>query len=76
MSEQRRVTVYFEPQLHRALRLKAAETERSLSDLVNEAVRHALGEDADDVARLRQREGEPAFSFELVLHNLRRRGAI
>ena len=76
MNEHRRVTVYFEPELHRALRLKATETERSLSELVNEAVRRTLGEDADDVARLREREGEPAFSFDLVLRNLRRRGAI
>jgi hypothetical protein len=72
----KRVTVYFEADLHRALRLKAAETERSLSELVNEAVRRALGEDADDVAALRAREGEPAFSFELVLRNLKRRGEI
>ncbi len=72
----RRVTIYFEPELHRALRLKAAETDRSLSELVNEAVRRTLGEDADDVARLREREEESAFSFELVLRNLRRRGAI
>jgi Arc/MetJ-type ribon-helix-helix transcriptional regulator len=76
VNEHRRVTVYFEPELHRALRLKATETERSLSELVNEAVRRTLGEDADDVARLREREGEPAFSFDLVLRNLRRRGAI
>jgi Arc/MetJ-type ribon-helix-helix transcriptional regulator len=76
VSERKRVTVYFEPELHRTLRLKAAETERSLSDLVNEAVRRTLGEDADDLARLREQEGEPAFSFELVLRNLRRRGAI
>jgi Arc/MetJ family transcription regulator len=72
----KRVTVYFDSNLHRALRLKAAETERSLSDLVNEAVRRLLGEDADDVSLLREREAEPAFSFELVLRNLRRRGAI
>ncbi|MGH9465206.1 MAG: ribbon-helix-helix domain-containing protein [Thermoanaerobaculia bacterium] len=76
MGDLKRATVYFEPELHRALRLQAAETERSLSELVNEAVRRALGADADDVARLRARQDEPAFSFELVLRNLRRRGAI
>ncbi len=76
MNDRKRVTVYFEPELHQALRVKAAETERSLSALVNDAVRSALGEDADDVARLREREADPAFSFELVLRNLRRRGAI
>ena len=48
-STQKRATVYFDPLLHRALRIKAAETETSVSDLVNEAVRAALAEDADDI---------------------------
>ncbi len=76
MPEQRRVTVYFEPELHRALRLKAVETDRSLSELVNEAVRLALGEDAEDLGQLAARQQEPAFSFELVVRNLRRRGVV
>ncbi|MEJ2083576.1 MAG: CopG family transcriptional regulator, partial [Acidobacteriota bacterium] len=45
----RRATVYFDPQIHKALRIKAAATERSLSEIVNEAVRLALAEDADDL---------------------------
>ena len=49
-SAQKRATVYFDAFLHRALRLKAAETDRSISDLVNEAVKHSLAEDADDIA--------------------------
>jgi hypothetical protein len=50
----KRATVYFDPDLHRALRLKAAETERSLSDLVNEAVKLSLAEDAEDLAAFDQ----------------------
>src|SRR6266576_6913934 len=42
--------VYLDPTLHRALRVKAAETETSVSDLVNGAVRESLGEDAADLA--------------------------
>ena len=48
--QQKRTTIYFEPAIHRALRFKSIETERSLSDLVNEAVRLALAEDAEDLA--------------------------
>ena len=50
----KRATVYFDPELHRALRVKAAETERSMSDLVNEAVQLSLAEDAEDLAASRQ----------------------
>ncbi len=54
----KKATVYFEPQLHRALRVKAAETDRSLSELVNESVRHSLGEDREDLAAFDARAGE------------------
>ncbi len=43
-------TVYFDSHIHRALRLKAVETDRSVSDLVNEAVKLSLAEDAEDLA--------------------------
>jgi Antitoxin-like ribbon-helix-helix len=72
----RRATVYFEPEIHRALRLKAAETERSLSDLVNDAVRRALAEDADDLAAYADRVSEPEIPFERLVGDLRRRGKI
>ena len=68
--------MYFEPELHRALRIQAAETGRSISDLVNEAVRAALASDLDDLDRSGGRQDEPAYSFELVLRNLRRRGVV
>ena len=75
-STQKRATVYFEPCLHRALRLKAAETDRSVSELVNEAVRAALAEDADDLAVFEARAKEPELMFEDVVKDLKRRGKI
>jgi plasmid stability protein len=75
-STQKRATVYFEPYLHRALRLKAAETDRSVSELVNEAVRQALAEDADDLAAFEVRDQEPDLRFEDVVKDLKRRGKI
>ena len=72
----KRATVYFDPDTHRALRLKAVETDRSVSDLVNEAVRLALAEDAEDLAAFDKRASEPALPFEDVLKDLRRRGKI
>lgn len=76
MSELKRATVYFDPTLHRALRLKAAETERSVSDLVNDAVRYSLAEDADDHASFDERKDEPNLEFEDVLKDMRRRGKL
>ncbi len=74
--QQKRATVYFDPALHRALRLKAAETERSLSDLVNEAVRYSLAEDAEDLAAFEDRVAEPDLPFESVVKELKRSGKI
>ncbi len=73
---QKRATVYFDPFLHRALRLKAAETDRSISELVNEAVKAALAEDASDIEAFEVREKEPDYAFEDVVKDLNRRGKI
>ena len=73
---QKRTTVYFDPLLHRALRLKAAETDRSVSELVNDAVRAALAQDASDIEAFEVREKEPDYSFEVVVKDLKRRGKI
>ena len=73
---QKRATVYFDPELHRALRLKAAETDRSLSELVNEAVKLALAEDAEDLEAFEERASEPILPFESVVRDLKRRGKI
>lgn len=76
MAAAKRATVYFDPTIHRALRLKAAETEQSVSDLVNAAVRTCLAEDADDLAVFRERAKEPALAFEAVVRDLKRRGKL
>ena len=76
MNEPKRATVYFDPELHRALKLKAAETEQSLSELVNEAVKLSLAEDADDLAAFEERVREPDLMFEDVVKDLKRRGKI
>lgn len=76
MPKLKRATVYLDPSLHRALRVKAAETENSLSDLVNAAVRQSLNEDAADLAIFEAREREPVLPFEDVLKDLKRRGKL
>ncbi len=72
----KRATVYFDSFLHRALRLKAAETDRSISELVNEAVKAALAEDVSDIEAFEDREKEPDYAFEDVVKDLKRRGKI
>jgi len=73
---QKRATVYLDPDIHRALRVKAAETDRTMSDLVNEAIQLALAEDAEDLAAFDQRAMEPNLPFEDVVKELRKRGKI
>ncbi len=75
-TKQRRATLYLDPDLHRALRLKAAETERTMSDLVNEAIRLALAEDAEDLAAFDERASEPNLPFEEVVKELHQRGRL
>ncbi len=71
-----RSTIYFEPDLHRALRLKSAHTRRSLSELVNDAVRRALQEDQEDLAAFEERVNEPLISYEDLLKDLKKHGKI
>ncbi len=75
-TEHKRASVYFDPQLHRALRLRAAETDRSFSELVNDAVRRSLAEDAEDLAAFEERAGEPNLVFEDVVKDLKKRGRL
>ncbi len=72
----KRSTVYFDPEIHRALRLKAASTDRSISELVNEAVRQALKEDQEDLAALQERAAEPTISYEALLEDLKAHGKL
>jgi len=72
----KRATVYLEPELHRALRLKSVETSRSLSELLNDAIRDDLAEDADDLAVFDARKHEPTLAFEDFVKELKRHGKI
>jgi plasmid stability protein len=76
MGALKRSTVYFDPEIHRALRLRAATTERSLSETVNEAVKLILAEDAEDVAAFEERAQERSLDFEDLVKSLKRRGKI
>lgn len=71
-----RSTVYIEPDLHHALRLKSAQSRRSMSDIVNEALRQALREDEQDLAAARKRVREPALSYEDFLAKLKADGTL
>ncbi len=72
----KRSTVYLEPDLHKALKLKAVETSRSLSDLVNEAVRQSLAEDADDYAAFEERVSEPLIPYNEMVKRLKKDGRL
>ena len=72
----KRATVYFDPDLHQALRLKSAVSSRSISELVNDAVRLHLAEDAEDLAAFGKRAREPRMRFETLVGSLRKRGKI
>ena len=76
MPTAKRATVYFDENVHKALRLKAAETDQSISDLVNSAVRNTLREDAEDLAAIRERAKEPAVAFEDFVRDMKRRGKL
>ena len=77
MSElSKRSTVYFEPEIHQALRMKAASTHISVSEVVNEAVRIALREDQEDLSAFEQRAGEPILSYEELLKDLESNGKL
>jgi hypothetical protein len=75
-TQTKRATIYFDPVLHKALRLKAAETSRSITEIVNEAVREALSEDAQDLAAFDERKREPAISYDEMVKRLKKDGRI
>jgi len=76
MSSAKRATVYFEPEIHRALRLKAAASDKSISDMVNDAVKLSLSEDAEDLQAFEKRTREPNLDFEQFVRALKRRGKL
>jgi hypothetical protein len=72
----KRTTIYFDPRLHRAIRMKAAANGTTISDVVNDAVRNAFAEDAADLKECEQRRHEPNLDFEDVVRSLKRRGKL
>lgn len=72
----KRATVYFDADLHKAMRIKSATTQRSISDLVNDAVRSALREDQEDLAAFEDRVAEPTITYEALLKDLKAHGKL
>ena len=75
-TQTKRATIYFDPELHKALKIKALETSRSITDLVNQAVRASLTEDAEDILAFEERKNEPVISYDQMLKKLRKDGRI
>jgi len=75
-TQAKRATIYLDLDLHKALRLKAVETSRSVSELVNDAVREALAEDAEDLAAFEERVREPLISYDEMVKRLKKDGRI
>jgi len=75
-AQTKRATIYLDPDLHKALRLKALETSRSMSELVNEAIKEAIAEDAEDFGAFDERAGEPLVSYDQMVKRLREDGRI
>ncbi len=71
-----RVTVYLDPQLHKALKLKAVETSKSVSELINDAARMALAEDAEDIEAFEERAAEPLISYDEMVKRLKEDGRL
>ena len=71
-----RATVYLDPELHKALRLKAVETTQSISKLVNDAIKESLAEDAEDISAFEARAKEPLISYDAMIKRLKKDGRI
>jgi hypothetical protein len=72
----KRSTVYLDPTLHKALRLKALETSQSMSELINEAIKESIAEDAEDLAAFDERADEPLISYDEMVKRLKEDGRI
>lgn len=72
----KRSTVYFEPAIHQALKVKAASSQLSVSELIDEAVRLLMSEDQEDLAAFSARESEKEISYEALLNDLKKHGKI
>ena len=72
----KRSTIYFEPSIHQALKVKAASSHLSVSELVDDAVRLLMNEDQEDLAAFSARENEKEISYESLLNDLKKHGKI
>ena len=72
----KRVTIYFDPDIHQVLKIKAAASNKSISELVDLAIRYELTEDEEDIRAFKDRENESTISFESVLKDLKDNGKI
>lgn len=72
----KRATIYLDPLIHKILKLKSAETDQTISDIVNEALRHELAEDQEDLEAFKKRAKEPSISYEALLKKLKADGKI
>jgi len=76
MNTPKRATIYLDPEVHKALRLRAAANDRSISEMVNAAVKAALAEDAEDLESIGRRKSEKSISFESFVRGMKRRGRL
>lgn len=75
-TQTKRTTIYLDPDLHKALRLKAATISKSVTELINEAVRESLAEDAEDFASFEERANEPLISYDEMVKRLKKNGKL
>ena len=71
-----KATLYLDDKIHKALRMKAAETSRSMSDLVNDALESSLLEDLEDIEVWRERRNDPRVGFESFVRQLKEDGVL
>jgi len=76
MNTPKRATIYLDPEVHKALRLRAAANDRSISEMVNAAVKAALAEDTEDLESIGRRKSEKSISFESFVRGMKRRGRL
>ncbi|BDD86876.1 hypothetical protein [Desulfofustis limnaeus] len=75
-TQAKRATIYFDPDIHKALKIKSLETSRSITDLVNQAVKEALSDDVEDILSFEERKNEPLISYDQMVKKLRKDGRI
>ncbi|MBK6958397.1 MAG: hypothetical protein U1D41_12200 [Nitrosomonas sp.] len=72
----KRSTIYFDPSIHQALKVKSVTSSRSVSELVDEALRQLMNEDQEDLEAYAQRKDEPDINYEELLNDLKQHGKI